>query len=168
MADKYGDVAIYFWGIQKDRLNSIRDRKVIFVNKEMKYRCEKCGETRYMLLEAGLEEHSIPGRKPVPFVIECPKCFGLMCHVDWQEDRKFLLTNEYILGRDIGENLFVDISGADCGLPIYSETLDGLIPSVGDIHAKSESNRAQRRAKGKHPMWEETRYKRRVEVHYER
>lgn len=49
---------------------------------------------------------------------------------------------------------------SDCGLPIYSETLDGLIPSVGDIHARSESNRAQRRAKGKHPMWEETRYKR--------
>lgn len=161
MKNKFGDAAIEFWNIQRSRLDSIRDRKVIFVNKEMKYQCENCGEIRLMFLESGLEETLPDGhRKPVPFTILCPKCYGLMRHVDWQEDRKLIWTHKYILGFDIGSDLFVDISGSDCGVPIYSETLDGLIPSVGDIHARSESNRAQRRAKGKHPMWEETRYKR--------
>lgn len=159
MRDKFGDKEIRFWGMQKARLDSIRDRKIIYIGREMKYQCESCGEVRYMRLEVGLEEPRLGGRKPVPFTIVCPKCFGLMRHVDWHEDR-ILPFVEYVFGKDIGDDLFVDISSSYCGLPIFSETLDGLIPSDAEIHTLSESNRAQRRARKKHPMWEETRYKR--------
>ena len=159
MKDKFGDKEILFWGIQKGRLNQIRNRKIIYIGREMKYQCGNCGEVRYMLLEVGLEEPRLEGRKPVPFTITCPKCLELMRHVDWHEDRILPLA-EHVLGKDIGNDLFVDISGSDCGLPIYSETLDGLIPSDAEIHAISESNRAQRRARKKHPSWDVTRYKR--------
>ena len=80
----------------------------------MKYRCEKCGRTGWMLLEVGLEQPGL-GHKPVPFTIQCPHCRG------WARDVSGLVRNPFGEIRPIPEDAcyFENRAGIEHGVPVF-------------------------------------------------
>lgn len=86
----------------------------------MKYRCEKCGESWFMQLEIGVEDHGKNGKphQPCPFIIKCPKCGGTAMDISGY----LPLPNVRLLFEGMPYFAY-DGSGADgaCGKPIYGK-----------------------------------------------
>lgn len=81
----------------------------------MMYECKSCGKRVKMFLEKGLEDRRCTGSsKPVPFIILCRECNGMMRHVDWGRDVEF---GRY-LPLPEGCSYFKNVKNENCGTPI--------------------------------------------------
>ena len=90
------------------------------VHRGMRYRCATCGYETMMWLEEGLEDRESAEKKPVPYIIRCPKCgevFKGMRHVDFHKD--VFLKNRVPL--DLVMNRFENRKKSDCGVPVFAE-----------------------------------------------
>lgn len=85
----------------------------ILVHGGMKYGCERCGFTWWMLIEKGLEEFG-EDHKPVPFTIGCPICSGFARDISGLV--KFPEGGYKEL--PAGAPYFANINGYDCGVPV--------------------------------------------------
>lgn len=83
----------------------------------MMYECESCGKRIRMFLEKGLEDRRHSGfSKPVPFIISCKDCGGMMRHVDWACDVEFGRCT--LLPK--GWSYFKNVEDSDCGIPVIT------------------------------------------------
>jgi hypothetical protein len=78
----------------------------------MIYGCKDCGYKTRMFLEKGLEEHG-ENHKPVPFMIQCPKCHNFHCY-----DISGLIKLPAPRPLKSRENYFKNDDKHDCGVPV--------------------------------------------------
>lgn len=92
------------------------------VHATMFYVCSKCGHSKYMFLEKGLEErcnHNLKVKsgmkhKPVPFIIRCPRCKSLA-----MSDHGMNGLPKFAVMCD-GMNVFLNQPDSDCGVPVFN------------------------------------------------
>lgn len=135
-----------------------------YVHGFMVYICEHCGHLVNMYLEMGLEDPNMPGHKPVPFVIPCPKCHGnTMSHQFWgvgESDKyeKFSKDEDY--------SMFVNLGAYDCGVPYYAKDENAVWEddSKAPLNPYEVNRQERRHPEGKHmntytrPRSNDTRY----------
>lgn len=85
------------------------------------YECEKCGAVYQMYLDKGLEDKVqdkyYPDRhKPVPYIIRCRKCDGMVRHILWGIGDK----DEYEELPE-GASYFKNDPKDRCGVPVVNE-----------------------------------------------
>lgn len=92
----------------------------ILVHGGIKYRCQKCGKSRFVLLEIGVEDHGKNGRphQPCPFITKCPECGGKAMDVSgylpFPSVRPLLQGMAYFAYDDSGKE-------SACGKPVYGK-----------------------------------------------